>query len=83
MLRAIRGLHNRGICPSFREIARASGIKSTGHLSQHIEVLLERRLIDLMPSHDRTILLTTAGLRAAGIVTLADFGPDPIVRLYS
>lgn len=67
----IASYSQRGWSPAVREIGRAVGISSTGHVEYHLAVLekegyLERGKQGEYGSTRRPIKLTDAGLRLAG-----------------
>ncbi len=54
-----------GICPSFREIGQAMGIASTYGVSQHVQALIRKGLLEHTEGQVRALRLTDAGRAAA------------------
>jgi repressor LexA len=53
-----------GFSPSFREIAKALGIKSTKGVVDHLAFMAKKGVIDTTASTARSLVVTEAGLAA-------------------
>jgi isopentenyldiphosphate isomerase len=79
LLRAIRRCSlDLGYPPSLRDLEAVLGF----YPHYQLDKAREAGDVEWEQTTARCVRLTAKGRAAIGVVTLADFGPDPVVRLY-
>ena len=81
VLRIIAGsIKKHGTPPTLREIASALGASSTTGALDHVKLLLQKGLLTRKANSARSLVLTTAGLRAIGDRGQAELGAEVGLR---